>query len=189
MLEAGRERELHCVRAHGGLTALAELAAGPGESSSWPQASLPAKRRSKRIGALRALLAACALPCNRAYLLLRNHAASLAASTLPYAVEVERLLLEGRAVDGAFGAQIASPVTSRDRVDAVGENRSTVTVTARALPFAVSRCANSVACCCVVLGRGRGGVGKERERGDLMKYKVQDRARGDPRGDACAAVV
>ena len=83
MLEGGRERELHAARQQGILESLVELAAGPAEGGGWP--SPP--RRSTQVAATRALLAACALPCNRSYLLLRNHAAGLATFTLACAVE------------------------------------------------------------------------------------------------------
>ena len=101
LLDAGREREMHCARTHGALTALAALAAGPADGSV---ADLP--RRSTQVAALRALLAACALPCNRAYLLLCNHAAALAATTLPAAVGAARKLRrqDGVAVRGPDAA-------------------------------------------------------------------------------------
>ena len=36
LLDAGRERELHCARTHGALTALAALAAGPTDGGTEP---------------------------------------------------------------------------------------------------------------------------------------------------------
>jgi len=83
LLEGGRERELHAARQQGLLDSLVGLAAGPNDASGWP---LP-PRTSTQVAATRALLAACALPCNRSYLLLRNHAAGLATYTLACAVE------------------------------------------------------------------------------------------------------
>ena len=58
---------------------------------------------------MRALLAACALPCNRAYLLLTNHAAQLAVEALPAAVE-HAADATRRAADAADAATLVSPV-------------------------------------------------------------------------------
>lgn len=81
LLEGGRDCELHAARQHGILDSLVALAAA--EAGGWP---LP-PRRSTQVASTRALLAACALGCNRSYLLLRNHAAGLATLTLACAVE------------------------------------------------------------------------------------------------------
>ncbi|KAL1508257.1 hypothetical protein AB1Y20_004374 [Prymnesium parvum] len=87
LLENGRERELHAIRTHGGFEHLLALAtAGTAADSG---AITVAPRRSTQTGALRALLAACALPCNRTYLLLRNYTDRLAFQLLPSAVMAE----------------------------------------------------------------------------------------------------
>ncbi|KAL3930974.1 MAG: hypothetical protein SGPRY_001311 [Prymnesium sp.] len=94
LLECARERELHTLRTHGGVEHLLSLAmAGVAVEGGGG-----GPRRSTQTVALRALLAACALPCNRAYLLLRNHADKLAfqALLLQYIALLHALLLPVR---------------------------------------------------------------------------------------------
>ena len=62
-------------------------------------ASAPEPRLSTQAAAVRALLAACALPCNRAYLLLANHAATLAHLALPAATAQLSMEAGGRLDD------------------------------------------------------------------------------------------
>ena len=83
LLESGRERDLHAVRSHGGVEHLLTLALA-GTDGGGTLVAPP--RRTTQTAALRALLAACALPRNRTYLLLRNHADRLAFQLLPAAV-------------------------------------------------------------------------------------------------------
>ena len=93
ILEVRHERDLHAARTGGALTSLVALAVANCDHVAEPPtrlqlrsgASAPEPRLSTQAAAVRALLAACALPCNRAYLLLANHAATLAHLALPAA--------------------------------------------------------------------------------------------------------
>jgi hypothetical protein len=99
LLEGARDRELHAARQQGVLDSLVALAAS--EAGGWP---LP-PRRSTQVAATRALLAACALSCNRSYLLLRNHAAGLSTFTLACALEADH----GRGTASGDGDASAEP--------------------------------------------------------------------------------
>ena len=103
LLETGRQKDLHTVRTHGGIESLLTLAcAGTSEppdlapAAPKPGAAAAATRApvrpSTQTAAVRALLAACSLPQNRAYLLLTNLIDKLAFFLLPHAVETETRL-------------------------------------------------------------------------------------------------
>ena len=73
------------VRTGSGLAALLPLATAPPPEAAAGEP--PPPPRTTQTAAIRALLAACSLPCNRTYLLLSPHVAGLAFSVLPAAVE------------------------------------------------------------------------------------------------------
>ena len=109
LLEAGRERDLHTVRTQGGLDSLVTLsmagvADGAGVAAPFSAvSSLPTVRTSTKTAAVRAILAACALPQNRAYLLLTASVEKLAFSLLPAAVDMDSRqdMLDGRCASPA----------------------------------------------------------------------------------------
>ena len=111
LLETGRERDLHTVRTQGGLEFLVTLAmagvadaAGTAAPFSTTSTTPPAVRASTKTAATRALLAACALPQNRAYLLLTATIEKLAFGLLPAAVDLDS---RQEALDGRLSSPIA----------------------------------------------------------------------------------
>jgi hypothetical protein len=95
------------VRIGGGLASLLPLATAPPPEAATGEPP-PPPPRTTQTAAIRALLAACSLPCNRTYLLLSPHVAELAFSVLPAAVE-QAAEVARRAADAA---DTATPVTA-----------------------------------------------------------------------------
>lgn len=126
-------RSICQVRTGGGLAALLPLAtAPPPEAATDEPPSLPP--RTTQTAAIRALLAACALPCNRTYLLLLPLVAELAFVVLPAAVEkaaevarraadasetATAVMAAGGAADGAGGAAGVAEGTEGGAIDAL----------------------------------------------------------------------
>ena len=126
-------RSICQVRTGGGLAALLPLAtAPPPEAATDEPPSLPP--RTTQTAAIRALLAACALPCNRTYLLLSPLVAELAFVVLPAAVEkaaevarraadasetATAVMAAGGAADGAGGMAGVTEGTEGGAIDAL----------------------------------------------------------------------
>ena len=94
------------VRTGSGLAALLPLATAPPPEAAAGEP--PPPPRTTQTAAIRALLAACSLPCNRTYLLLSPHVAGLAFLVLPAAVE-QATEVARRAADAS---DTATPVTA-----------------------------------------------------------------------------
>ena len=120
LLEAGRERDLHTVRTQGGIENLLALACAGADAATvmatsptvggagggvWSASSV---RISTHTAAVRALLAACALPQNRAYLLLTAAVERLAFVLLPVAVDQTEMAGHAEALAMSPGAPIST---------------------------------------------------------------------------------